>query len=134
MIIPKTQASTVSLLEGMTLQPRRIKLISGTDETIEEVYFQAGVDFRGNNLWRDPHVPYSRDVKTGALSTVKPSYGRRLWRNVGSLLYSEHCQPQVVRYAQDMMEEKYLNIRLLGLATSEGAKYDGWYEDELSIP
>lgn len=69
--IPKQAVPAVSLLEGLTLQPRRITLIQDADGLIRRIYFQQGRDFKGNELWQDPHVPrfLKKDMTYG---TVKP--------------------------------------------------------------
>lgn len=140
-IVPKEQVAAVSLIEGLTWMPRRITLINVQDsDVIENVYCQAGLDFRGNDLWNDPHVPKFRK-KDDSFGTVKPDLGREVWRDVGSLLYDHDSrqirQPLAIRCLKNVYDDDELPdwviIRTAGLITNQAA-YTGWSESELSIP
>lgn len=140
-IIPREQVASVSLLEGMTWQPRRITLIQEPgSNTIQNIYYQAGLDFRGNELWNDPHVPKFRK-KDETFGTVKPDLGREVWRDVGTLLYdhdSKHVrQPLSLSCLGNIYDEDdlpdWITLRTAGLVTNQAA-YTGWGEGELSLP
>ena len=140
-IIPRMQVASVSLLEGMTWMPRRITLIPAEDgQTIDYVYCQAGLNFQGNDLWCDPHVPRFRK-KDDTFGTVKPEIGREVWRDAGTLLYDHDSkrvrQPLAIRCMANLFDEEdfpdWIPIRVAGLITNQAA-YTGWCEDELSVP
>ena len=140
-IIPKLQVASVSLLEGLTWMPRRITLIRDEDnDVIRYVYCQAGLDFKGNDLWNDPHVPRFRK-KDDTFGTVKPELGRSVWRDAGTLLYdhdSKHVrQPLAIRCLRNLYDDEdlpdWIPIRTAGLITNQAA-YTGWCEHDLSIP
>ena len=140
-VVPKEQVASVSLLEGLTWMPRRISLIheEGSD-VIENIYCQAGLNFQGNDLWNDPHVPRFRK-KDDSFGTVKPELGREVWRDVGSLLYDHDSkqirQPLAIRNLKNICDDDdlpdWVLIRTAGLVTNQAA-YTGWCESELSIP
>lgn len=140
-VVPKEQVASVSLLEGLTWMPRRITLIHDEDsDVIENIYCQAGLNFQGNDLWNDPHVPKFRK-KDGSFGTVKPELDREVWRDVGSLLYDHDSkqirQPLAIRNLNNVYDDDelpdWILIRTAGLATNQAA-YTGWCESELSIP
>ena len=140
-VIPKEEVAAVSLIEGLTWMPRRITLIhvEGND-VIENVCCQAGLNFRGNDLWNDPHVPKFRK-KDNSFGTVKPELDREVWRDVGSLLYDHDSkqirQPLAIRCLKNVYDDDdlpdWVKIRTAGLITNQAA-YTGWSEAELSIP
>ncbi len=138
-VIPDQPIADVSLLEGLTWMPRRITLFPEEDHTVRRVCCQAGLDFRGNDKWNDPHVPRFKK-KDGTYGTTKPELGRELWRDVGTLLYDNNGttvrQPQVLRCCDAMYDDErplWTDVRATGLITNNAA-YIGWYEDELNIP
>ena len=140
-IKPRAQVAAVSLLEGLSWMPRRITLVCEDDKPfVRNVYCQAGLDFRGNDLWNDPHVPKFRK-KDDTFGTVKPQMGREVWRDAGTLLYDHDSkqirQPLVMRCLGNVYEEEelpdWMKIRASGLTTKKAA-YIGWTEGELSIP
>ena len=140
-IIPKAQVAAVSLLEGLTWMPRRITLVRDDDSgIIRNVYCQAGLDFRGNDLWNDPHVPRFRK-KDDSFGTVKPELDKAVWRDAGTILYdhdSKHVrQPLAIRCMRNLYDEddlpEWIPVRMAGLITNQAA-YTGWCEGELSVP
>lgn len=137
-VTPKKEFAEITLLEGMTWLPRRLCLLRDGDNLIRRVALQQGHNFRGNNLWRDPHVAY-RFNKNGEWSSIKPQNGRALWRDVSSLLAdSENAHyrpPLTVSRAADVMElsGNPLMIRQVGVITNQ-ASYISWVEDRLSVP
>lgn len=140
-IVPKEQVASVSLIEGLTWMPRRITLIHEKDSNvIENLYCQAGLNFKGNDLWNDPHVPKFRK-KDDTFGTVKPDLSREVWRDVGSLLYDHDSrqirQPLAIRCLKNIYDDddipEWVMIRAAGLITNQAA-YTGWNESELSIP
>ncbi len=140
-IVPKESVASVSLLEGLTWMPRRILLIPDSEScTVSQVYCQAGLDFKGNDLWNDPHVPRFRK-KDNSFGTVKPENGRAVWRDAGTLLYDHDSryvrQPLVLRCLSNLYDDEdmpdWVPVRTAGLVTNQAA-YTGWVEDELSLP
>lgn len=118
--------------------PRKITLLPDPDGLVGNVCYQQGLNFKGNDLWVDPHVPQIRK-KDGALTTIKPELGRAMWRDVGTLLYDENMkwvrQPLVIRLLDHVIPElpPVIRIREAGLVTNQ-AQYVDRMEDELSLP
>ncbi len=137
-VIPKQEIAEVSLLDAFTWQPRRLCLLRDPDGMVRKAALQQGKNFRGNQLWRDPHVAY-RLSKSGDWLSVKPQAGRALWRDIGSLLAdsaSEHYHPPLtVSQAGEALSQtgKPIQIRQIGVITNQ-ASYVSWIEDQLSIP
>lgn len=137
-IIPKQSVADITLLEGLTWQPRRITLLCDGDGMIRNVYLQQGLDFKGNNLWKDPHVAYVLSQKNIWVS-IKPRLGRSLWRDVGTLLADQtnekYRPPLNISQAPVVLDNDslVLMIRQVGIATSNSA-YLCLNSDVLSIP
>ena len=139
-IRPKKTIANISLLEGLTWMPRRITLRYDPDKMVRHIYCQAGLDFKGNDLWNDPHVPKYKKKDT-TYGTVKPELGRATWRDVGTLLYDHDSQfvrqPQSIRCFTNLFDDDelpyWLSIRTAGLITNKAA-YICWTEDNLSLP
>lgn len=139
-VIPKQNVADVSLLEGLTWMPRRITLIPEENLTVSRIFCQAGLDFKGNDLWNDPHVPKFKK-KDESYGTVKPELGRALWRDAGSLMYDHDGksirQPQALRCVTNVIDQEdlpgWVPVRGAGLMTNQAA-YTGWIEESLSLP
>ena len=136
-VIPKEEFATVSLLEALTWQPRRIHLICGDDGMISQIHLQQGRNFKGNGAWRDPFVAHRRTQK-GEFTSVKPQSGRALWRDIGSIVSDRnnlHCIPPLVisQAGKVAPGDNLLHIHQVGLVTSNAA-YVEWMDDELSVP
>lgn len=133
-VTPKKEFASVDLLQGLTWQPRRLTLIDGTDDLIYRVYYSQGHSFKGNSLWRDPHVPY-RLLKDGTFSSVKPASGRSLWRDLGGLAVSKENrygkQPQIIAALPD--DWSMCKITVTGLITNQATLVDTICE-EMLIP
>lgn len=133
-VIPKETYASISLLEGMTWQPRRIRLIESDSKQVSRLYCMQGRNFKGNSLWRDPHVPY-RLLKDGTYSSIKPASGRSLWRDLGAMAVSRENrfgrQPQIV--AQYPEERGLCCLSVVGLITSNATLVDTLYE-EMIVP
>ena len=140
MVAPKEKVADVSLLEGLTWMPRRITLFPEENGTVCQVCCQAGLDFKGNDLWNDPHVPKFKK-KDETYGTVKPELGRSLWRDAGALTYDREGktvrQPQAFRCLTNLFERDELPsqipVRAVGLLTNQAA-YTGWMEETISLP
>ena len=140
-VIPKKSFANVSVIEAYTWMPRRITLICDNDGMVRTLYLQPGHDFKGNELWMDPHVPYKKN-EDNSLSSIKPKLGKQLWRDVSSIVYDKnhrnYYQPSVLYHLVDLFEEEsislFTNIRIMGLVLENNAKYIIWYEDTLSLP
>lgn len=128
----------MTIMEGFTWQPRRICLIRDEDGLVRTVALQQGRNFKGNDLWRDPHVSY-RLSKKGEWNSIKPHSGRALWRDISTLLPdsgNKSCQPPlVVSIAPNLMDsDSPLSVRQIGVVIVNHASYESWTEDRLSIP
>lgn len=139
-IMPKKIIAEVSLLEGLTWMPRRITLLLNDNHAVQHVYCQAGLDFKGNDQWKDPFVPQFKK-KDQTFGTIKPELGRAFWRDAGTLLYDQNekniRQPQVLKCIINVLDEddmpSVIPVRAVGLVTNQAA-YTTWCEDDLSIP
>ena len=137
-VIPKEETVSVSMLEALTWQPRRITLLPEPDGKVRRIAFQQGRNFRGNDLWSDPHVSYRYNPKGGWFS-VKPQPGRALWRDLGTLISDKsglkNKPPLVIRQAPRVLDDEdgILWVHSVGLVTNNAA-YVEWMEDELSVP
>ncbi len=137
-VIPKEECVNITMMEGLTWQPRRICLFRDEDGMVRKAALQQGKNFRGNDLWRDPHVSY-RCSRKGEWNSVKPQAGRALWRDISTLLSDSESKriipPATVSRALDILDQDSspLQIRQVGVVT-EQASYIGWMEDRLSIP
>lgn len=137
-VIPKQEFVEVTELGALTWMPRRVTLIQDTDGMVRKIYFQQGWNFKGNSLWRDPHVPY-RKKKDGSRVSVKPETGREFWRDIGTLIYDVEEvfieQPQVLKSIRDVYQfhGEYINLRMAGLVTDR-AQYVEWQEEQLAVP
>lgn len=133
-VVPKTEFAIIDLLQGLTWQPRRVTLLANKDETVERVYFVQGNNFKGNQLWRDPHVPY-RLLKDGSYNPMKPSSGRSLWRDLGGLAVSKENrfgrQPQVIASLPENWQ--LCKVSVIGLITDQATLVDTVHE-EMLIP
>jgi len=137
---PKEQVADISFLEGLTWMPRRITLKAEDDGTVRQVCCQAGQDFKGNDLWNDPHVPGFRK-KDETYGTVKPELGRAFWRDAGVLMYDRDGkkvrQPQAMRCITNIVDLEnlpaWIPVRGTGLITKQAA-YMGWMEETFSLP
>lgn len=132
----------VSMLAGLTWQPRRIMLKQEEHGSLEMLWYSQGRNFAQNGLWRDPHVSFIRSKK-GELYSLKPSMGREAWRDVGIFALEGHDQ----RSEPATIIKAYKNVlsgirssaggsvllELFGLATNQ-AKYEGWAHDRLNVP
>ncbi len=138
-VIPKGKVADVTLLEGLTWMPRRITLVP-EEGKVKRVFCQAGLDFKGNERWNDPHVPKFKK-EDGTYGTVKPELDKSLWRDAGTLMYDHDGkkirQPLTMRCITNVIDEEdlpiWLNVRGTGLITNQAA-YTGWMEETLSIP
>lgn len=128
-IVPKQYYASVTLLEGMTWQPRRIRLLASDSRRICRLYYMQGKSFKGSSLWRDPHVPYKL-LKDGNYTAITPISGRSLWRDLGAMAVSRENrfgrQPQVV--AQFPRERGICRMSVVGLITSKAALVDTVHE------
>ena len=135
-LIPKSEYADISILCGMTWQPRRITLIPETDECVRTVYLQQGRNFHQNGRWKDPHVSF-KIGKKGAY-TLKPEAGREPWRDIGIFALSrddKDCIPSMIikNMEQVAASDELLQLQLFGVRTSN-AKIEGWTSDSMTIP
>lgn len=146
-VIPREQCSSVSVLGALTWRPRRVTLIPAEDGLVRQIYYTAGLDFRGNTSWKDPHVPYrkrSQKGKKAAASmpewfSVKPQSGRALWRDVGSIIAaridSTHRPPLILSQRSEVTgnDNGLVQVQMTGLVTNQ-AQYVNEQSDCLALP
>lgn len=136
---PKLEFADITELQGLTWIPRRITLKLDSDGLLRTIYLQQGHNFKGNDLWRDPHVP--RRKAKDSFVTVKPEQGKSLWRDIGSVVYDQqgtYAEPPLcLRCLGNILDDEdmpaMINLRMVGLSTSN-ASYLDWQECELAIP
>ena len=126
---PNQKVAQVSLLEGMTLRPKRICLIDEGNGQVRQTYLQEGCDFVGYGTWRDPHTLVNPETK----SSIKPSLDKDTWRNVSLLFGGKETAPLTVRGNQDILPTELLQINLYGVVTNQ-ASYKAWMKDTLVLP
>lgn len=133
-VTPKKEFADVSMLQALTWQPRRATLIAGEYRIVSEVYWQQGHNFKGNALWRDPHVPY-RMLKNGEYASLKPQPGRAFWRDLGALAASREDRygrpPLVVANAPE--DRPLYRLSMTGLVTSNASLLD-LDAEEMNLP
>ena len=137
-VVPKKAYPTVTMLGALTWMPRRITLQPPKDGYIVQVYLQQGKNFKGNDLWKDPHVPF-RKTKDGAYVSVKPELSKAFWRDIGTLIYDpdavQSIQPLALKCLHHVVEltGQPVQLRAVGLVTNQASVVQ-WQEDELRIP
>ena len=135
-VIPKSQFADVSVLGGLTWQPRRITLISGADERVHSMRFQPGRSFHLNGRWQDPHVSFAKN-KDGEPYSLKPRMERAPWLDVGVFSLSNEniasIPAAIIRQSERLLGDAPRRLHLFGLATNKAA-YEDWIEDRLSVP
>lgn len=135
-IVPKSEYADVSVLSGMTWQPRRVTFIPDNDGTVHDVYWQQGRSFHPNGRWKDPHVSF-KIGKKGAY-TLKPEAGRDLWRDVGAFVLSQDdkdCVPAtVIKSMANIYPSDGIAVLLFYGVKTSNAKIEGWNSDSLNIP
>lgn len=139
-IEPKSEAASVTMIGAQTWQPRRVTIRTEDGVNVQTIAYQQGRNFRGNDLWHDPHVPQFKK-KDNTMATVKPELGRALWRDVGTLVYDQNggshaCQPMTLQQLDSLYGNErpmWVKLRMVGLVTNQ-AQYTAWYEDELALP
>lgn len=135
-VVPKSQFADVSVLGGLTWQPRRITLVPGADERIHTIRFQPGRSFHQNGRWQDPHVSFAKN-KDGEPYSLKPRMERAPWLDIGVFsLSSENAASipaTVIRQSEPFLGDAPRRLHLFGLATNKAA-YEDWIDDRLSVP
>lgn len=129
-IIPGMKIPAVSFLSAMTFQSRRITLIPDDDGLIRKCYFSPGMNFLGNDLWKDPFVAYFKK-DDGTFGSVKPQKGRELWRDVGNITSGSKSIPPTV--LTPLQNERMINVYSVGLVTNQAAIIQT-FQDRISIP
>ena len=90
--VTKEKVSRFSLLQGLTWQPRRVRLIPGDggictytgerkEALVRGIYFDPG--FQASGEWADPQVAYRIDDK--GRFPMRPYEDREVWRYIGPL-------------------------------------------------
>ena len=97
----------VSLLHGLTCQPRRIQLVP--EKVNDEIFicrmmYDKGWDYKLTPNWRDPHVCYYWDEKE-IQKPLRPREGRAVWRDLGNIM-PRKSQATII----NKMEDKFINM------------------------
>ena len=133
-VTPKKEFADVSMLGALTWQPRRATLLVDESGNVTKLYWQQGHNFKGNALWRDPHVPY-RMLKNGEYTSLKPQAGRAFWRDLGALATSREGRyglpPLVVANAPT--DKPLYRLTMTGLITSNASLID-LDAEEMNLP
>jgi len=152
-IIPKKEVKEVSLLEGLTFQPRYVRLIpteggkctftnKDSKVLVRNIYYQPGLKWRGD--WRDPHVAYSYGKN---VMGIKPQKGREIWRDTGPLALLKRKEsndikfdcPVIVTQFKILQEEftseedKSLDLQIYGARAKQKKIYE-WQYTHLALP
>lgn len=128
-----SNVANVSFVYAMTFQPRRVVLIQDCDGLIRNCYFSPGMNFKGNELWKDPFVAYFKK-KDESMGTVKPQLGRDLWRDIGNITAASSMNgtlsPAVIH---PINKNGLANVYSAGLITNQAALIQV-IDDYISIP
>lgn len=137
-IRPKEKASTISFLEALTWQPRRVTMVFDEDRRVRRVFLQQGRNFVGDGRWCDPWVPF-RKGKDGTDVSIKPEMGRQLWRDAGDILSARtngSIEPVPIANAGEIWRSipgGRLPVEAVGMITNQ-ASILGIVHETLRIP
>jgi CRISPR system Cascade subunit CasA len=155
----KEKVSRFSLLQGLTWQPRRVRLIPGEggictytgerkEALVREIYFDPG--FQASGEWADPQVAYRIDDK--GRTPIRPYEDREVWRDIGPIVLLQkddyesekgkvHFErPAVVQQYLEMSEKRLFKrnsevpIEVYCLRTDLKAKLFEWSMETLPVP
>jgi CRISPR system Cascade subunit CasA len=144
-IIPQGRKSPMSIVDGLTWQPRQIRLLAGPDEPplVTEIVFQPGFGVDGSS-WVDPNLAYQWSDQ--GPQKVPMRYGRPLWRDAGPLvlLSAESfrrgedkistTRPDVVECALTVLpQEEPVRLRAYGMRAKQANVFE-WEVSEMIVP
>lgn len=117
---PRVEKAARSLAEGLTWQPRQVRLLlseggtctysgGSSSRLVRQIVWGPGHKFGGHETWLDPHVAYTLDARRGPLP-LRPRADRQLWRDYGPLFLREdreqgkdmYSRPVIVRQLQQL--------------------------------
>lgn len=152
-IIPKKEIKEVSILEGLTFQPRYVRLIpteggkctftnKDSNVLVQNIYYQPGLKWRGD--WRDPHVAYSYGK---IIMGISPQKGREIWRDTGPLALLKRKESNDIKFDRPIIitqfitlqenlileEDKPLDLQIYG-ARAKLKKVFEWQYTHLALP
>jgi hypothetical protein len=157
-MVCKKEVNRVSLLEGLTWQPRRIRLIPGSggactysnkpsDILVRTMIFSAGLMARTTDSWSDPNVAYM--ITDKGCNPLRLRENRDPWRDTGVLLllrqgdYASQGgkvrfeRPQVITQFWQLEEffghPRTLTVEVYGAQTKD-MKFFSWRHESLSLP
>lgn len=146
-----------SLLQALTWQPRRLRLIPGEEGECALTGWRSPVIVCRMNFlpgasygfrWHDPNVAYKRS-KT--VTSISPTEGRELWRDTGPLALLRENEyesqigkirferPQIINQFQLLHDQQILSqdaqieLRIFGMRT-DSAKVFEWQCEQLILP
>lgn len=157
-ILPKEEKSVGSIVEGLTWQPRRVRLLpsdggvctySGRESTIlvRKVVWWYGFKVSDPDGWLDPHVAYVYDEKNGR-QALRPEEGKQLWCDYGALFLlrdqklrtKTYSRPAVVNQLLLLKDERVISediaeqFEVYGMRTRKGqAKIFEWQYDRMPL-
>lgn len=131
----------VSLLSGLTCQPRRIQLLGdkcGDRTIVKRMYYDKGFDYKEVINWRDPHIALKVDKK-GIARPLRAKEGRAVWRDLGSIL-PEDTRPLILNKMGIKLSKSSENQTfplsayvLLGKTKGNIFAILEWYEEPMPI-
>lgn len=159
-IVPGERRRCNSVLDGLTWQPRRIRLIPSEGGTctytgrespilVRDMSFGPGLMFEGE--WTDPQVAY-RITEDGA-TPLRAQGDKEIWRDVGPLMllrehdYEGGKEKRKVRFARPVVVNQFLRLRdervipareslsvqVYGIRTDGKMKLYEWAREKLSL-
>lgn len=157
-IKPELPVDVLSLLQGLTWRPRRIRLLPGEggictytgklkESLVRTMYFGGGLKATGK--WADPQVAY--EITEEEIKPIRPLESREPWRDMGPLMLLHRYdttakkenfeQPAVVSQYTNLVEmeavsdKKPLILELYGLRKDgKEVRLHEWTIERLSLP
>ena len=157
--VTKEKVSRFSLLQGLTWQPRRVRLIPSEggictytgerkEALVREIYFDPG--FQASGEWADSQVAYRIDDK--GRTPIRPYEDREVWRDIGPIALLQRDdyvsekgkvhfeRPAVVQQYIELSEKRLFKgnseipIEVYCLRTDLKAKLFEWSLETLQVP
>ena len=134
-IEPGKSVPSVSWLQGMWFQTRKIQLIPDCNGNISQIYLKGGEKFENPMSWRDPFVSYRFIQKNHSLQPLLPSGKDADWRNLCDIIDVDHDHASLLLQSYQRMYNSDATITLYGLrADKQQAVYYSVHRYDLSIP
>lgn len=129
---PKAEKSAESLVQGLTWQPRQVRLLPSeggvcsytggqSSVLVRQVAWGPGYKFAGHATWVDPNVAYQLDEKRGPIP-VRPREHRQLWRDYGPLFLSRDNQKGSDKFARPAIVSQLSRLKAEGFVPADTAE------------